>query len=130
MNLLQINADKKKKNHSLQGNVAGTLADTQKRTVDGAGAVEPGGGRVGNGFIEVVMSVPLQKLTGHIGVMLQTVDDTRNASGQRRLGVGHAVAHGIAGTDLHRDARLPGEFLQLIYKRHDEAVKVRPGDVL
>ena len=55
---------------------------------------------------------------------LQAVDDAGHAARQRRLRVGDAVAHGIAGTDLDRYAGPARELLQLVDKRHDKAVKI------
>ena len=76
------------------------------------------------------MSVPFQIFAGNIGVVLQAVDDTGHASGHGGLGVGHAVAHGVAGANLHRDSCLPGQLLQLIDEGHHEAVEIGAGDIL
>ena len=56
--------------HGLQGHIAGALADAEQGAVDGAGTVEPCGGGVGHGLVEVVVAVPLQALAGHVGVVL------------------------------------------------------------
>ena len=76
------------------------------------------------------MAVPLQHLAGHVGVLLQAVDDARHATGQRHLAVGHAVAHCVAGANLDGNARVHAHLLQLVDEGHYEAVEIRAGDVL
>ena len=116
--------------HGLQGHVAGPLADAEQGAVDGAGTVEPGGGGVGDGLVEVVVAVPLQALAGHVGVVLQAVDDTGHGPGHGGLGVGNTVAHGVAGADLDGDTGLLAQGLELIDEGDHEAVEIGPGDVL
>ena len=69
-------------------------------------------------------------LAGNVGIVLQAVDNARHASRQRRFGKGNAVAHGVAGANLHRHPRVPAQPLQFVDEGHHEAVEVRPGDVL
>ena len=118
------------KDHCFQRNVTGSLADTQQRTVNCRCTVEPCCGCICNGFIEVIMAVPLQLLTGDIGVMLQTVDDTGDASGHSCFRIRHAVTHGITGTDLNGNTGLTGELLQFIDKRNHKTVKISAGNIL
>ena len=116
--------------HGLQRDVAGALADAQQRAVHRAGAVQPRRGGVGHGLVEVVVAVPLQHLAGHVGIVLQAVDDAGHAAGQGHLGIRHAIAHRVAGANLHGNARVLAHLHQLVHEGHHEAVEVRPGDVL
>ena len=63
-------------------------------------------------------------------MVLQAVDDAGDASRKRRAGVRNAVAHGVAGADLHGDPALAGQLHELVRKRHDEAVEIRSRDIL
>ena len=116
--------------HGLQRDVARALADAQQRAVHRGSAVEPGRRGVRHRLVEVVVAVPLQHLAGHVGVLLQAVDDARHAPGQCHLAVRHAVAHGVAGPDLDGNPRVHAHLLKLIDKGHHEAVEIRAGDVL
>ena len=115
--------------HRLQRHVSGALADAEERAVHAAGAVEPGCRGIGDRLVEVVMTVPFKVLALHAGIVLQTVDDAGNAARQRDLGIRHAVTHGVAGPDAHRDSRLIRELHQLVDKGHHKAVEVRPCHV-
>ena len=75
------------------------------------------------------MAVPFQMLAGHIGILLETVDDPRHASGQSHFGKGNPVAHGIAGPDFHGDPGLTGKAHQLIDEGHHKTVKIGAGDI-
>ena len=61
--------------------------------------------------------------------MLQTVDDAGDTLGKRSFRVRYAVAHGVAGADLHGNAGLLGQGLKLVDKRNHKAIEVGPGDV-
>ena len=117
------------KAHGLQRDIARALPDAQQRTVHGAGAVEPCRAGIGDGLVEIVVSVPLQILAFHIRVMLQAVDNAGHASGQSHFRIGHAVAHGVAGADTHWNARVLAHVHELIDKGHHKPVKVRAGNV-
>ena len=118
------------KHHGLQRHIAGALTDAQHGTVHAAGAVQPGGGGVGNGLVEVIVAVPFQIFALHAGIVLQTVDNAGDAAGQGHLCIGDAVAHSVAGPDTDGDLGLVGKLHQLVDEGHHEAVKVRTGDVL
>ena len=116
--------------HRLQRGVACSLSYPQQRAVHRARAVKPCGGGVCDRLVEIVVPVPLQMFALDVGVVLQTVDDTGHASGKRRLGVGHSVAHRVAGPYLYRNARVLGHLHQLIDEGHHESVEIGPGHVL
>ena len=62
--------------------------------------------------------------------MRQTVHDARNRTGKSRPGVGNAVAHRVARTDLDRNAVFLGQMLERFRKRYNKTVEVRTGNVL
>ena len=62
-------------------------------------------------------------------MVLQAVDDAGNASRKRCAGVRNAVAHGVAGADLHGDPALAGQLHELVRKRHDKTVEIRSRDI-
>ena len=76
------------------------------------------------------MTVPFQAFAGNICIVLQTVNDTCNRAGHGSFGIGNAVAHCIAGTDLNRNTCLAAQSLQLIDKGNNESIEVCSGDVL
>ena len=116
--------------HGLQGDVAGALSDAEQRAVDPRGAVQPCRGGIGDRLVKIVVPVPLQHFAGHVGVVLQAVDDAGHAARNGHLGVRYTVAHGVAGADAHRNFRVGRHLHQLVDKRHDKAVKIGARDVL
>ena len=116
--------------HGFQRAVAGAFADAQQGAVDAGAAVQPGGGGIGDHLIEVVVAVPFQHGGGDAGVVHETVHDAGDGAGEGCPCIGDAVAHGIAGTDLHGDAALFAELVQLFRKGKHKAVEVGTGDVL
>ena len=76
------------------------------------------------------MTVPFQHFAGNAGVVLQAVDYAGNASRERNSGVGNAVAHCIAGTDLYRYAAFLRQLHEFGRKRHYEAVEIGSCDIL
>ena len=76
------------------------------------------------------MAVPFQLGGRHFGVPVQAVDDALDAAGQGCAGIADAVAHGVAGADLDRDAALAGKLHELGGEGHDESVVIRAGDIL
>ena len=116
--------------HGLQRAVARPLTDAEEGAVHTGCAVQPGGGRIGNHLVEIVVTVPFQLLRCQSGIVIQTVDDTLHAAGQSGALVIHAVAHGVAGTDLHGDTRFLTQLTECLGEGHHKSVKIRTGDVL
>jgi len=92
-------------------------------------AAQPREDRVDEALVQVVVAVPFESLGGDLGVMHHAVDDAGHAARQRRAGVGHPVAHRIAGPNLDRDASFLAQLFQLLHEGHDEAVKIGARDV-
>lgn len=77
--------------------------------------------------MEIVMAVPFQTVGGNSRIVLDSVDNSRHASGERHLRERHAVAHRVAGADFDGDSRFVRDALQFVDKREHEAVKIRAG---
>ena len=118
------------KHHGFQRHISGPLTNTQQGAVNRAGAVQPGRGGIGNRLVEIIMAVPLQAFAGHIGIVLQAVDNTGNTAGHGSFRIGNAVAHGVAGPDLHRNTGLPAQLLQFIDKGNHKTVEIGTGNIL
>ena len=47
------------KHHRFERYIAGALADTEQRAVDGTRAIQPRGSRIGNRLVKIIVPVPL-----------------------------------------------------------------------
>ena len=74
--------------------------------------------------------MPLQLFAGNIGIVLQAIDNARDASRQSNLGIRNTVTHGVAGANLDRNTSLMAHIHQLIYKRNDKTVEIGSCDIL
>ena len=80
--------------------------------------------------MKVVVTVPLEQVTGNPRVLDEGPHDLVHAARQGCAGVGDPVAHGVAETDLDIDPALLAELHQLDGKGDHEPVDVRAGQVL
>ena len=116
--------------HRLKRAIPRALADAEEGTVDGGSAVQPCCGRIGDRFIKVVMAVPLEQFVRNARVVMETVHDALNASGQRRPGEGNAEPHRITHSDLDGDTALMRKAHEFRGKGNDKPVKTCTGDIL
>ena len=117
------------KYHGFQRNISCSLPDAQQGAVYGAGAVQPCSGCIGNGLVEIIVSVPFQHFARNTGIVLQTVNNTGYASRQAGFRIRYAVAHGVAGTDFDRNPNFLRQIHNLIDERYHETVEISPRNV-
>ena len=115
---------------ALERRIAGALAEAHEGGVERRDAVVPGHDGVRVDLVEVVVAMPLELLAGHPQLLVERIADLRDAPRQDGAGIGEAIAHRVAETDLDGDAALLRQLHQLLRKRQAEPVDVRARDVL
>ena len=75
------------------------------------------------------MAVPFHELTGDAGILDHGPHEPGHTPGQRRAGIRHAVAHGVAQPDLDINAAFLPELHELDGERHTKAIDIRPGNI-
>ena len=109
--------------------VSRALPQTQKRSVCRTAAVKPGGGRVDQGLVKIIVAVPFEEMAGHPGILDEGADQLLHAPGKGRPGIGHAEPHRVAEANLDIHPALLAELHQLYRKRDAETVDVPSGHI-
>ena len=109
--------------------VARAFAKAKQRAVDRAAAIQPRGNAIDEHLVEVVVPVPFKPFAGHTGLVGKAAHNALHRAGQRRAGVGHTVAHGVAQANLDRHAALARELHEPLGQGQAKAVNVGAGHV-
>ncbi len=114
-------------NEPLYRGVAGTLTKSQKSAVGGRTAIEPGCGGIYEHLMEIIMSMPLEKVSRHSGIIYHRSNQFGNASRQGCTRIGDTKTKGVTETDFDINPALFPQLHELNGKRHTETVDVSPG---
>ena len=113
----------------LDRGIAGAFTETEERSVDRRAAVKPGGDAVGQDFMKIVVTVPFELFGRGFGIVQDRLNDRRYAAGQRRIRIGHPVAHRIAQPDLDLDPGSFAHFVEFVDHRDHKPENIGAGQV-